>query len=320
MVADEDAMRFKLLITDLDDTLYSWVNYWSPCFRAMVHALSHRLKVGEDVLIEDFRNVYSVHKSLEYVHVVQELDICKNLSEREKDELVVLAHTVFGQIARKNLRPYKNVKETLGRVYRSGIQIVGLTNAPLSTAMGRLWNLGLSKFFIGLAALESHEVPRFTTSNEILKHSLFNKVDRIHRSTYKTWSFSEREIKPSKVCYSTIIEELRVAPNEACVIGDSLTKDISPAHELGLTTIHAHFEDDLNVMSKNLDTLLRVTHWSKERIRETRQQETAKPDFVVTSFEQLAEILGLPRVIDEPTQPTLFPDSLVSETKGTGSL
>lgn len=299
-------MAQKLLITDLDDTLYSWVDYWSPCFRAMVHALSRETKIEEDILINDFKNIYSKHKSLEYVQTVQDLESIKTFPESEKRRLVELAHTVFGQTARRNLKLYKNVKETIKWLTVFNIKIIGITNAPLITAMGRLRNLGLSKLFDGLAAFEGYEVLPFETSNQSLQRGLKNKSERIENARYKVWAFSESETKPSPKGYLRILEDMQVSPNNAYVVGDSLHKDIAPAAQLGMTTIHVTYNESYPVNPKNIDTLYKVTHWSKERINKVYNEITIEPDFIISDFEQLTKILEIPPIPVEPIQQELF--------------
>ncbi len=55
-----------LLITDLDNTLYNWVDYFAPSFRGMAKALSREMGVSLDGLFEDFKEVFSRRGSLEY--------------------------------------------------------------------------------------------------------------------------------------------------------------------------------------------------------------------------------------------------------------
>jgi FMN phosphatase YigB (HAD superfamily) len=304
----QNTMSDKVLITDLDDTLYSWVDYWSPCFRAMIHTLSREIKIEEELLINDFKNLYSKHKSLEYVQTVQELETIKDFPESEKRRLVELAHTVFGRSARRNLKLYENVKETIRWISVFKIKTIGITNAPLITAMGRLRNLGLSKLFYGLGAFEGYQILPFETSNKFLQKGLKTKSERIEKSKYKVLAFSESEIKPSPKGYLKILEDLKIAPQDAFVVGDSLYKDIAPASELGMTTIHITYKENFPVKSKNLETLYEVTHWSKDKIEKVYDENSIKPDYVINNYQQLIDILGIPPIPPQPIQQELFAD------------
>jgi FMN phosphatase YigB (HAD superfamily) len=58
-------MRFKLLICDMDNTLYDWVSYFVPSFYAMVDATVNLLGCDRDRLLDDFREVHQRHHDSE---------------------------------------------------------------------------------------------------------------------------------------------------------------------------------------------------------------------------------------------------------------
>ena len=45
----------KLLITDLDDTLYSWMGFFVPAFYGMLDELSVILNEPQQVLIDEYK-------------------------------------------------------------------------------------------------------------------------------------------------------------------------------------------------------------------------------------------------------------------------
>ena len=45
----------KLLVTDLDDTLYPWLGFFVPAFYGMVDELSRILKIDENVIIAEYK-------------------------------------------------------------------------------------------------------------------------------------------------------------------------------------------------------------------------------------------------------------------------
>lgn len=293
-------MVHKVLITDLDDTLYSWVDFFSPCFRAMVHVISQNTGMDEDTIIADFKKVYSHHRSLEYTYVVQELELVKNLTFTEKDKLVSLAHHVFGVTRRKHLKSYGTVKETFDWLLKSHIQIIAFSNAPIHVARGRLKLLGLWKYLEGLIAYEGYHVPTFDTSNEYLKSNLNLKTKTWEESeeiseSKNIWKLKEEELKPSPTGYIKILDELGISPEEMCIVGDSLYKDIAPAKELGISTVHVNYKNTYPVNKKNLDTLFQVTHWSGEKIEKVYEENSLQADFEITKFEELKNILKPPQ-------------------------
>ncbi len=56
----------KLVITDLDDTLYSWIVFFVPAFYDMVQELSNILKVPEDELLKQYKAAHQEFGSVEY--------------------------------------------------------------------------------------------------------------------------------------------------------------------------------------------------------------------------------------------------------------
>src|ERR1700744_4162534 len=93
-----------VLVTDFDNTLYDFAAYFSPCFRAMVHALARETKLEEQVLISDFQAVYEQHKTIEYAFSVQELPSLANLPSLEISRLVHIATVAFGRTRRQRFQ------------------------------------------------------------------------------------------------------------------------------------------------------------------------------------------------------------------------
>ena len=56
----------KLLITDLDDTLYSWIGFFVPAFYGMLDELSVILNEPQQVLIDEYKEIHQERGSVEY--------------------------------------------------------------------------------------------------------------------------------------------------------------------------------------------------------------------------------------------------------------
>jgi len=123
----------RAVILDLDGTLYSWVDYYGPSFRAMVHALNKILDISEEKLIQSFKKVYEKHNSVEYAFSVQELDIWNELNwseEQIRDIAIKAARGAFRIARKKNLKLFKGVRETLEWLKYEDIFIFAFTDAP----------------------------------------------------------------------------------------------------------------------------------------------------------------------------------------------
>ncbi len=143
-------MRVTTLLTDLDNTLYDWVAFFAPSFRAMVHALARELTVEEDVLYADFKDVYMRVGTLEFQHAVQNLKLVEGVTPLRLSRLVHIATVAFARARKRNLLPYPGVAETLNHFKTCHTSIIGVTNAPLGRGVGRLKHLGLWRYFDGL--------------------------------------------------------------------------------------------------------------------------------------------------------------------------
>ena len=59
-------MPLIVLITDLDNTLYNFVDFFGPAFRAMVHALSKTYGLDEVELVDEFKEVFAHTGTIEF--------------------------------------------------------------------------------------------------------------------------------------------------------------------------------------------------------------------------------------------------------------
>lgn len=57
---------YKLLITDLDDTLYSWTRFYIPAFYAMAEAVSDMTGIDLKRLLDEYRSVHQEKGTVEY--------------------------------------------------------------------------------------------------------------------------------------------------------------------------------------------------------------------------------------------------------------
>lgn len=341
-------MTHLVLITDLDNTLYNWKDFFATALRASIHLLSRRTGVAEDDIYESFRELYAQRGTLEYYYFASdikpiriwqrhtlskrdyevdsllsnglhlydfteeiiksddaiefasnsafELDLFKSLPDAVAAELDKELGTVWRIMMRYHLQAYDGVKETLSWAVGSGIQVIGLTNAPIFQAEKRLRFLGLSKYFYGLAGWDwwDGQVPHNESS--ALNHRRYRKDKGRYESTIKRhWFLRTSDLKPNEEAYLQILNSLDVQANQAAVIGDSLNKDIFPAQKLGATTIWAQY--GMFCRSDSTETLKRVTHWSPKEISAELETATITPDYVVNSFRSLRNILVAPQMM-----------------------
>lgn len=267
-------MNQSLIITDLDNTLYNFVDFFAPSFRSMVHALSYKTGIDENSLISQFKDVYARHDTIEYRDAVEELALCRGKSKDKITELVYLARLAFDRTHRKTLKPYSKVRETLFWANESCIPVVGITNAPMRVALYRLGQLELAEYFVGVAAYEGTE--------DIELGSIRSRIK-------KRWHLKKTELKPSPLGYCRIFDDENLNSEKRYVIGDSLEKDLAPAMSIGAIGIWAKYGAKFD--KKNLETLLRITPWGQEKINQAYHVSDTSPDFIIQNFEDITAIV-----------------------------
>ncbi|MHB8628710.1 MAG: HAD family hydrolase [Aggregatilineales bacterium] len=66
-------MAHSVLITDLDNTLYNWKDFFATSTRAVAHALSRKTEVSEDEIFDDLRELYREHGTLEFYYLARDI-------------------------------------------------------------------------------------------------------------------------------------------------------------------------------------------------------------------------------------------------------
>ena len=304
-------MAKRLLLADIDNTLYDWAGFFAPSFRAMVSALVRVLGVPEEQVYDEFRQVFARHRSLEYAFAIQELESVRRFGTNEVRNLIRNGRGAFLHVQRARLQPYPGVEETLRWLTNHGITVVGISNSPLYRAQNRLYDLKLDSFLSGLVAWEGFQGDDgpstrgfFPESEPGLQTSLFPEDDGLRMQGFVPQSRQRRQTrlplaigvpssdcKPNATHYSTALDAFGEAGSEAWVIGDSLAKDLAPAAELGLKTIWARYGASSTLDAKDVATLRRITHWSESEIQRTYSTEGFSPDFTIDSIQELREIV-----------------------------
>lgn len=281
-----------LLITDLDNTLYNWVDYFGKSYRGMVHAVAREMKISEDEFNAGAKEVYSKVGTLEYSFLIQDLPFISRYSEEEIQNFITLAKRVFSIVRTKNLKPYPGIKETFEYLQASGVIIVAVTNAPIFFGEQRLRQLNLDKYFHGILGWEGIAVPDSQYSQEILKRAKAKYYDSKHIK--HRWPEPKENIKPNPIGFLKVISSLFVSHKNTYIIGDSLTKDVLPANEIGATSIWAKY--GIEYQEKNLNTLLQMTHWTDQKVKKEYAEQSIIPNHEINAFSELRKIVKGPQL------------------------
>ncbi len=284
-------MKKVVLITDLDNTIYNFMDYFAPTFRGMVHALSSKLNVEEEVLIDQFKTIFKKYNSIEYPFSVQELPINKNKSDEEIAEIIKVARGAYNRVRNKNFEPYPYVKETLNYLHKSGVLIIAVTNAPYFHALMRLKALRIDQHYDAIVCWEGYPIPDDNYTKDFLR-----KVNKTKYQTKikKVWKLPKKELKPNLDGYKQVLNFYSVSPQNTYIIGDSISKDVKPAIELGAVGIWAKY--GMEIKEKNLQTVLRITNWTNDKVKKIYKDGSIEPELIINNFAEIKEIIKPPQL------------------------
>lgn len=281
--------RIKLLVCDLDNTLYDWVAYFVPSFYAMVDEVVKISGCDREQLLDDFREVHVKHHDSEHPFALLETRTIQNryqnLSRKELARVMDPAFHAFNSRRKVCLKPYLGVHETLDVLSTSGVKLVAHTESKLYGALDRLNRLDLLKHFSKIYCRErAHSMhPDPERANSFW--------DRLSNHTIHELPLSER--KPNPKLLLDICKDEGVEPIEVAYLGDSMSHDMLMAKSAGITSIWAKYGT-----SHNLDDyakLVRISHWDKQDIIREAELKKQSVDIKVDAILEngIGEMIGL---------------------------
>ena len=290
----------KLVIVDLDNTIYNWVDFYVPSFNAMIKELVRLTGIDEHVLRESFKRVHQKHKTAEYTFSIEELDVLSEsnagLTVPEILQKYNPAIKAFRIMRKKTLRRYDNVIETLEKLRSKGKKIVAHTDAMMFYAVYRVKELGVERFFDGIVAPRDHGLPEGVRPGDVRFYS-----DEKYETIIPFKKELEPEIvKPNPECLNEILRYFGVEGNEAVYVGDSLHKDIYMAQRCGVHDVYAEYgrQYDANYYRQ----LIEITYWTDEEVAHELELKalSISPSFRIQRF---GELMGVIQTIESCTIP-----------------
>jgi phosphoglycolate phosphatase-like HAD superfamily hydrolase len=223
--------KVSVLITDLDNTLFDWVDIWGRSFTALVDELVRTSGVDREVLLEEIGQVHQKHHTSEYAFVIEELP-----SLRAKHPDGDLAQIYDSAIhahrhARKEAEVlYPGVAATLMALKEQGVLVVGYTESMAYYAGRRVRVLKLDGLLDYLHSPPDHDMPKNLTLEQVRKYpaGYYDLVSTKHHYTPKG------ELKPNPDILRKIIEDVGAMPEQCVYVGDSLMKDMAMAKDAGV--------------------------------------------------------------------------------------
>lgn len=281
-------MKKTVLVTDLDNTLFDWVEIWSESFSAMLDVLIKRSGVAPEALKREIREVHRRHGTSEYAFLLNELPSLQQAAGGQ-DVTVAFADAIeaYRDGRRRSLRLYPTVRETLDMLKQQGCRIIGYTESMAFYTGYRLRRLELDGVIDILFSPRDHDIPANLTREQIRKYPAahYAFAHTVHKHT------PDGELKPNPHILSSIISSISAAP-EACVyVGDSLHKDVAMAKDAGID--HAWAKYGIAQNRPAYELLREVTHWTDAAVEYEKKvrERDVKPDHTLDhNFKEIMSI------------------------------
>lgn len=237
----------RLVITDVDGTLSSFIDYFVPAIRDYLRDLSKRVNQSVEELAADIGHVIERRGTHEYPWLLEETSFAWKHYADDPDTFVAEFVEPFWEALDRNraryLRPFPNVLETLSELKERGVRIIALSDAP--EYMARTRN---KQIFDGLLdavyALETVEPLKDDVYRPITLDYGRRRVKQMRESARTATAFHILPQSYEKPCPSgldRVLADQGVFPQEALFIGDSLSKDGMVAASRGIRFLWAHY-------------------------------------------------------------------------------
>lgn len=280
-------MTIKLIITDLDNTLYDWVTFYSKSFDAMVSIICRETFLDKNSLLLEYRDIHRKYKNSEQPFATLDLpSIQRFFGTKDRGELshkLKFAFDEFSRVRNDTLKLYPGVRETLIELKNKGVIIVGHTESFEYNSLYRLNKLGVLQFFKHIYTQKDVNNTHPFVSNDPLY--------KVSETLVKHLGHHERKPNPELLKHICKVEGFDVS--EAIYVGDSLAKDISMAKSVNIKACWAEYGRTFD--NSAWDILLKITHWDEnDAKREKEISETYKnirPDVTLSEFSDILNCL-----------------------------
>lgn len=285
----------RLLVCDLDNTLYDWVAYFVPSLYAMVDAVVEITRCDREQLLDDLQMIHQKYGDSEQPFALLETETIRQIYSGMPPEEIArkldAAFHSFNSARTQNLKLHPKVRETLDVLRSSGIRLVAHTESKLYGTVDRLRRLDLSQYFAKVYCRErSKSLHPYNGRRDSWLHGF--PMNRVVELTH-------HQTKPNPEVLLEICANEDTAIEAVAYVGDSIARDILMAKRAGVYAIWAAYGSAHTPTM--YDALVRISHWSAEEValeqRLKQEASSIEPDYVARfSFAEVLTALGVTRV------------------------
>jgi len=288
----------RLVVTDMDNTLYSWIDYIVPAVEAMVDAVCGATGFPRIKVVQSLKAVYERYESNEYPFALQESSLYREFPDFGSfDKLVIYpARSAFRDARRRYLKLHRRVTETLVALQERKVPVVALTDAPRNPAELRAKHLELDSLLAGLYTLPGFQFPASPEGETLVAPDIQLKEERgAYRAACPVVELPRELEKPNPEGVLRICRDFGVDPGQTLVVGDSLKKDIAVARAVGAvscwaeygTYVSAEYRERLDIISARAITRRHAASVFEAHDR-TAEEEAA---LAISNFGQILKVI-----------------------------
>jgi phosphoglycolate phosphatase len=288
-------MPVRLVVTDMDGTLYSWIDYIVPAVESMVDAVGKATGFPRLKVVQSLKAVYSKYESNEYPFALQESSLYAEFPEFGSfDKLVIEpARMAFAEARRKYLKPYKTVVDTLVTLKERKVPVVALTDAPRNPAEQRVKRMELDKHLTALYTLPGFTFPAGAEGEKLVAPDILAKEEKgAYRAACPVIELPREYEKPKTDGLLRICKDYGVDPKQVLVVGDSMKKDIAMAREVGAIDCWAEYGTYVSLEYRERLDIISAASITRRHAASVYESVSAmKASHALSNFGRILEII-----------------------------
>jgi len=279
----------RAVVTDLDNTLYSWVNYIVPALEAMVTSLCETTGYPRIRVVQSLKEVYERVGTNDYAFAIQESSIFREFhSDFDSFNALVIgpAKEAFARARRKYLELYPGAREGLDSLRAQGLKVIGLTDSPRNSAEARVRALQLDQKLDALYTLPAYPLPQWVEE----------RIRRLEEEGHYRLGIPVIELapdceKPSGMGLSRVLQDLGLQPAEVLMVGDNRAKDGGTARAAGCLWAWAEYGTYLSLEYRERLDVISPRSVTRRHFAEPGDP-ALDPDWALSNFMQVSGIVA----------------------------
>ena len=232
------SIKKSVLITDLDNTLFDWVELWLNFFSTMLDSIVEISGIPKEQLIPEIAAVHQRHGTSEYSFLIEEIPSLKIfLNGLPATQVFAEPIHSYRMKRRKHLVLYPTVAETLLKIKGRGTRIIGYTESMAFYSNYRVRRLGLDGVLDYVFCPEDHVLPEGLSAEDLRGYPA-EHYELKYTKQYFTPIGSK---KPDTKVLNAIISDLGLIKTDCVYVGDNLMKDVAMALDCGVDDVWAKY-------------------------------------------------------------------------------